>query len=223
MTVRPPLDRMDPDPDKVYPRSGDTATCYLKNVVTRPTIIVGDYSIYHDFEDPTAFERKNVLYHYPINDDRLVIGKFCSIACGAKFLMNGGNHSLSSLTTYPFPILGEEWRRDWPVSDAWDHKGDIIVGNDVWIGYEAAVLAGVRIGDGAIVAARSVVTRDVPPYAIVGGSPAKVIRRRFSDEVTELLQASRWWDWSVDRIREAAPLLSSGDFEAFGELVRRGA
>lgn len=222
MTVRQPLDEMSPDPRKVYPRSGDTATCYLKNVVTDPNIIVGDYSIYHDFEDPTRFERKNVLYHYPINDDRLVIGKFCSIACGAKFLMNGGNHSLASLTTYPFPIFGEEWRSDWSPSDAWDHKGDIIVGNDVWIGYEAVVLAGVHIGDGAIVAARSVVAKDVAPYTIVGGSPAKVIRKRFSDEVAELLRGSGWWDWDIDRIREAVPLLSSGDVEGFRRLAQRG-
>lgn len=211
--------QMSPAPHKVYPRTGDTTTCYLKNVVTHPNIVVGDYTIYHDFEDPTAFERKNVLYHYPINDDRLVIGKFCSIASGAKFLLNGGNHTLASLSTYPFPVFGEEWRLDEPASAAWDHKGDIVLGNDVWIGYEAVVLAGVHIGDGAIVAARSVVTGDVPPYAIVGGAPAGIIRWRFPDEVISVLQECRWWDWSADRVRRAIPLLGRGDVEGLRALA----
>ena len=141
----------------IYPRSGDRETVYLKAVVTDPNISVGEHTIYNDFvRDPTGFERNNVLYHYPINGDRLVIGKFCSIACGAKFLFTSANHTLQSLSTYPFPIFYEAW--DTPVSEiteAWDNRGDIVIGNDVWIGYEAVILPGVRIGNGAIVAARA--------------------------------------------------------------------
>lgn len=143
---------------------------------------MGEWTIYNDFAaDPVDFERNNVLYHYPVNGDRLVIGKFCSLACGARFLFNSANHTLKSLSTYPFPIFwGEEWGIDKSeVASAWDNRGDIVVGNDVWIGYEAVVMAGVTIGDGAIVASRAVVTCDVPPYAIVGGVPAKVIKYRF--------------------------------------------
>ena len=157
----------------------------------RPSISVGDYTIYDDFvHDPRDFQRNNVLYHYPINHERLVIGKFCSIACGAKFLFNSANHTQRSLSTYIFPVLFEEWGLDVErVPEAWDNKGDIIVGNDVWIGYEAVVLAGVAIGDGAIIGSRAVVTKDVPPYTIVGGVPAKAIRKRFSDsEVARLLE-----------------------------------
>lgn len=154
------------NPSNVYPRTGDTQTVYLNQVVTDPSILVGDYTMYNDFvHDPVDFEKNNVLYHYPVNHDRLVIGKFCSIACGAKFLFNSANHSLQSLSTYPFPIFFEEWRLDRSqVTNAWDNKGDIVIGNDVWIGYEAVILAGVTVGDGAIIGARAVVTKDVPPY-----------------------------------------------------------
>ena len=165
--------------NKIYPREGDRQTVYLKEVVSDPNIEVGEWTIYNDFAaDPVDFERNNVPYHYPVNGDRLVIGKFCSLACGARFLFNSANHTLKSLSNYPFPIFwGEEWGIDKSeVASAWDNRGDIVVGNDVWIGYEAVVMAGVTIGDGAIVASRAVVTRDVPPYAIVGGVPAKVIK-----------------------------------------------
>ena len=171
-------------PNKIYPRNKDKETIYLKNVVKNPSIIVGDYTIYNDFvNDPVDFEKNNVLYHYPINNDKLIIGKFCSIACGAHFLFNSANHSMTSLVTYPFPIFFEEWGLDVShITDAWDNKGDIVIGNDVWIGYEAVILAGVTIGDGAIIGTRAVVTKDVPPYTIVGGVPAKPIRKRFSDD-----------------------------------------
>lgn len=149
--------------NKIYPREGDRQTVYLKEVVCDPNIEVGEWTIYNDFAaDPVDFERNNVLYHYPVNGDRLVIGKFCSLACGARFLFNSANHTLKSLSTYPFPIFwGEEWGIDKSeVASAWDNRGDIVVGNDVWIGYEAVVMAGVTIGDGAIVASRAVVTCD---------------------------------------------------------------
>ena len=135
------------DKQKIYPRSKDRETVYLKNVVTDPSIIVGDYTMYNDFvNDPVDFQKNNVLYHYPINHDRLIIGKFCSIACGARFLFNSANHSMTSLATYPFPIFFEEWGLDVShITEAWDNKGDIVIGSDVWIGYEAVIFAGVTI------------------------------------------------------------------------------
>ena len=206
--------------EKIYPRKGDMQTVYLKNVVTRPGIQVGEYTMYNDFvNDPRDFEKNNVLYHYPVNHDRLLIGKFCSIACGAKFLFNSANHALGSLSTYPFPIFYDEWGLEGKnVADAWDNKGDITLGNDVWIGYEAVILAGVTIGDGAIIGARAVLTRDVPPYAIVGGVPARLIRRRFDDATIEALLDLRWWDWEPERIRQALPALQAGDTAALRKL-----
>lgn len=197
---------------KMYPRNNDRETVYLKDVITNPNIIVGDYTMYNDFtQDPAAFEKHNVLYHYPVNKDVLRIGKFCSIACGAKFLFTSANHSMRSLSTYPFPIFFEEWDLDIKdITTAWDNKGDIVVGNDVWIGYEAVILAGVHIGDGAIIGARAVVTKDVRPYAVVGGVPAKEIRKRFDDRTVEKLLALRWWDWPYERIRSNLPALMCG-------------
>ena len=205
----------------IYPRPHDRQTVYLKNVVTDPNIRVGDYTIYHDFvRDPRDFEKNNVLYHYPVNGDRLVIGRFCSIACGAKFLFTSGNHSLRSLATYTFPIFFDEWGLDEKnIRDAWDNKGDTVIGNDVWIGYEAVILSGVTIGDGAVIGARAVVTGDVPPYTIVGGVPAKPIRRRFDDETAARLRALRWWDWDEERIRRAIPAIQSGDLAALEALL----
>lgn len=201
--------------NKIYPRTGDRQTIYLKYAITNPNITVGDETIYNDFvNDPTQFERNNVLYHYPINHDRLIIGKFCSIACGARFLFNSANHTLRSLSTYPFPIFFEEWgldRRE--VARAWDNKGDIIVGNDVWIGYEAVILAGVTVGDGAIIGSRAVVTKDVAPYEIVGGVPAKTIRKRYSDTEIAALLKLRWWDWPRERIARNLDAIQNGNFE----------
>lgn len=198
---------------KIYPRSHDTQTVYLDAVITRPNINVGEYTIYNDFvNDPRNFERNNVLYHYPINRDRLIIGKFCSIACGARFIMGSANHSLKSLSTYSFPIFFEEWELDRArVADAWDRRGDIVIGSNVWIGYEAVILSGVTIGNGAIIGARAVVTRDVEPYTIVGGVPARPIRRRFSDDKIALLQQARWWDWPRERIKRNIAAIQSGD------------
>lgn len=192
---------------KIYPREGDTQTVYLNAVVADPSIEVGDYTIYNDFvNDPRQFERNNVLYHYPVNHERLRIGKFCSIACGAKFLFNCANHSLRSLSTYTFPLFYDEWGLDKAdVASAWDNKGDIVIGNDVWIGFEAVIMAGVHIGNGAIIGARSVVTKDVAPYTIVGGVPARTIRKRFDDATISRLESLRWWDWSKERIRRELP------------------
>ena len=198
---------------KVYPRTGDTQTVYLNAVVKDPSIKVGDYTIYNDFvSDPLLFERNNVLYHYPINHERLIIGKFCSIACSAKFLFNCANHTLKSLSTYTFPLFYEDWDLETSdVATAWDNKGDIVIGNDVWIGYEAVIMAGVHIGDGAIIAARTVVTKDVPPYTIVGGVPARPIRKRFDEEVIRKLETLKWWDWPAEKIRHCLPYIVNGD------------
>ncbi len=197
---------------KIYPRKGDKQTIYLKNVITNPNIRVGDYTMYNDFvNDPTLFEKNNVLYHYPINHDKLVIGKFCSIACGARFLFNSANHTITSLSTYPFPLFFEEWELDCKnVTASWDNKGDIVIGNDVWIGYEAVILAGVTIGDGAIIGTRALVTKDVPPFTIVGGVPAKPIRKRFSEEIISSLLEIKWWDWPKDRIAQNIASIQSG-------------
>ena len=198
--------------NKIYPWTGDTQTVYLKNVITESGIEIGDYTMYNDFvNDPRDFEKNNVLYRYPINGDKLKIGKFCSIACGAKFLFTSANHTMHSISTYPFPIFFEEWGLDVTnITSAWDNKGDIVVGNDVWIGYEAVVLSGVTIGDGAIIGTRAVVTKDVPPYTIVGGIPAKPIRKRFSDEVISKLLELQWWNWPENRIKENIDVIQSG-------------
>lgn len=204
-------------PDKeLYPRLYDYETIYLNKAITNPNIIVGDYTFYNDFvSDPRQFENNNVLYHYPINQDRLIIGKFCSIACGAKFIFTSANHSLHSLSTYPFPIFYDEWELDGrEVTSAWVNKGDIVIGNDVWIGYEAVILSGVQIGDGAIIGTRALVTRDVPPYTVVGGTPAKPIKKRFTEETISTLQALEWWNWPREKISQHIHTIQSGDIEA---------
>ena len=200
---------------RIYPRSGDKQTIYLKPVISNPNISIGDYTMYNDFvNDPLLFEKNNVLYHYPINKDKLMIGKFCSVACGTKFLFNSANHTLTSLSTYPFPIFFEEWELDRKdVANAWDNKGNIVIGNDVWIGYEAVIFAGVTIGDGAIIGTRAVVTKDVPPYTIVGGIPAKPIRKRFSENVINTLLEIKWWDWSREKISEKIHAIQTGEID----------
>ena len=205
---------------KIYPRTGDKQTIYLNAVIKDPQIKVGDYTIYNDFvADPLLFEKNNVLYHYPIHREELIIGKFCSIACGTKFLFNCANHTLKSLSTYTFPLFYEEWELEKSnITTAWDNKGDIVIGNDVWIGYEAVIMAGVHIGDGAIIAARAVVTKDVPPYTIVGGTPAKEIRKRFDAEVIQQLLILKWWNWSTDKIRQCLPYIAEGKMD---ELLTR--
>ena len=200
---------------KIYPRTGNKQTVYLNTIIQDPQIVVGDYTIYNDFvNDPLLFEKNNVLYHYPIHREKLIIGKFCSIACGTKFLFNCANHTLKSLSTYTFPLFYEEWELEKSnITTAWDNKGNIVIGNDVWIGYEAVIMAGVHIGDGAIIAARAVVTKDVPPYTIVGGTPAKEIRKRFDAEVIEQLLIQKWWDWSTDKIHQCLPYIAEGKLD----------
>ncbi|MBW7571904.1 CatB-related O-acetyltransferase [Caproiciproducens faecalis] len=208
--------------NKIYPRTGDNQTIYLKNVITDPSIEIGDYTIYNDFvNDPRDFQKNNVLYHYPINHDRLIIGKFCSIACSARFLFTSANHTMRSLATYTFPVFFEEWGLDVKnIMDAWDNKGDIVIGSDVWVGYEAVILPGVTIGDGAIIGARAVVTKDVQPYTIVGGVPAKPLRKRFSDDTIASLECLRWWDWPEEKIKQSLTAIQSGSIRFLEEIGR---
>lgn len=197
----------------IYPRSNDKQIIYLKNVITDSNIQVGDYTIYNDFvHDPCEFQQNNVLYHYPINHDKLIIGKFCSVACGVKFLFTSGNHTMKSLSSYTFPIFFEEWDLDAKdITSAWDNKGDIVIGNDVWIGYEAVIMSGVTIGDGAVIGTRAVVTKDVPTYTIVGGVPAKPIRKKFDEDTIAELLKLRWWDWEEEKIKNNIEAIQTGD------------
>ena len=211
-----------PDPDVIFPNRYGT-TCFLKNVVKAPNIIIGDYTYYDCPEgDPTRFEQDNILFNYPEFGDRLVIGKFCSIASKTQFLMGPANHRISSVTTYPFHVFGGAWEENTPPHmDQLPRKGDTVVGNDVWIGRECLILPGVKIGDGAIVASRSVVTHDVPPYAVVSGNPAHPRKRRLDDELIELLLAVRWWDLPPEELIEVLPLLCSSDLDQIRLEIRR--
>lgn len=202
-----------PNPDTKHPMEGFPQVCYIKNTVSNPNIVIGDYTYYDDPVDSENFER-NVLYHFPFIGDKLIIGKFCALATGVKFIMNGANHKLSGISTYPFQIFGNGWERVMPPLQDLPYKGDTVVGNDVWIGYEALIMPGVTIGDGAIVAAKSVVVSDVPAYSIVGGNPAKVIKQRFPTETIAALLDLAWWDWPIERISRNLEQITSGNVEA---------
>ena len=199
-----------PSPDNPHPMAGFPQVCFIKNTVTNPRIVIGDYTYYDDPENSEDFER-NVLYHFDFIGDRLVIGKFCAIARGVRFIMNGANHAMAGISTYPFYIFGGGWEAVAPKPGELPFKGDTMIGNDVWLGYEALIMPGVKIGNGAIVAARSVVTSDVPAYAVVGGNPARVIKMLFDDATIAALEAIAWWDWPVDKITRALPLIVGGD------------
>lgn len=202
-----------PDPGQIFPNEFKTS-CFIKNVITAPNITVGDYTYYDDEVDPTGFERNNVLFNYPEFGDRLIIGKFCSIASGTRFIMGPANHRISSVTTYPFHVFGGAWSENTPPHlEQLPFKGDIVVGNDVWIGRESVIMPGVNIGDGAIIAACSVVVRDVPPYSVFGGNPARFIKKRFGDELIELLLKLKWWELEGEELAELLPLLCSPDLD----------
>ena len=197
---------------------GFDQVCYIKNVVRNPNIIIGDYTYYDDPVDSRNFER-NVLYHYPFMGDKLIIGKFCAIARDVKFIMNGANHEMDAFTTYPFSIFSNGWEKVMPSMDELPYKGDTVIQNDVWIGYDATIMPGIQIGNGSIIASKSVVVRDVEPYSIVGGNPAKLIRKRFPDEVIDVLQGLRWWDWPIEKITDHLPILTSNDLTQLKGLV----
>lgn len=202
-----------PDPTAPHPLAGFPQVCFIKNTVRNPNIIVGDYTYYDDPLDAENFER-NVLYHYPFIGDKLIIGKFCAIAKGAQFIMNGANHKMSGISTYPFQIFGNGWEKVMPGEGDLPYKGDTVIGNDVWIGYEALIMPGVKVGNGAIIASRSVVTSDVPAYTVVGGNPAKPVRARFAPEVVAQLESLAWWDQSPAWITAHLGQIVSGDVEA---------
>jgi virginiamycin A acetyltransferase len=201
------------DPAEKHPMKGFPQICFIRNTVSNPNITIGDYTYYDDPEDSENFER-NVLYHFPFIGDRLIIGKFCALARGIKFIMNGANHKLDGFSTYPFYIFGNGWETATPEPGDLPYKGNTVIGNDVWVGYEAVMMPGVKVGDGAIVAAKSVVVGDVPPYAIVGGNPARLIRQRFGDEVVEGLLAIAWWDWDIGKITRNLDKIVAADIEA---------
>lgn len=208
-----------PLPMNPYPMEGYKRVCYLKPVVNNPNIIVGDYTYYDDPGSPESFEINNVLYHYPFIGDRLIIGKYCAIATGVKFIMNGANHKMKAFSTYPFNIFGNGWEAVTPKLKDLPYKGDTIIGNDVWIGMDSVIMPGVKIGDGAIIAVRSVVTKDVPPYTIIGGNPAVAIRKRFSTEVIELLLKLKWWNWTPEKVTKYLSTLVHEDVEALKRLI----
>ncbi len=208
-----------PDPNCVFPNEYKTS-CFLKNVITAPNISVGDYTYYDDPVDPTAFERSNVLFNWPEFGDRLIIGKFCSLASGVQFIMGSANHRISSISTYPFNVFGGAWAELTPPHlSQLPFKGDIVVGNDVWIGRNSVIMPGVHIGDGAIVAAYAVVTRDVAPYTVVGGNPAAFIKKRFDEELIALLLELQWWNLPPEELAQFLPTLCDSDLEAVRRTI----
>lgn len=203
-----------PSPDEPHPMAGFPQVGFLKPLVKNPNIVVGEYSYYDDPEGPEQFEAKCVLYHFPFIGDKLVIGKFCALARDVRFIMNGANHQIGGFSTYPFYIFGNGWEAATPLPSDFPHKGDTVIGNDVWLGYDVLVMPGVQIGDGAIVAARSVVVSDVPAYSVVGGNPAKVLKTRFPHEVVRELLAIKWWDWPVEKITRNLRAIVGADIAA---------
>ncbi len=206
-----------PNKNTPFPLANYDRLCFLKNIIKNPNIIVGDYTYYDDFEDVMNFE-KNVKYHFDFTGDKLIIGKFCMIASDVTFIMNGANHLTDAITTYPFAIFGNGWENAME-GKTYPTKGNIVVGNDVWIGYNATIMAGVTIGDGAIIGTNSVVTKDDEPYAIVGGNPAKTIKKRFSeDEIKDLLEI-KWWDWEIEKITRNVQNLTDNKVESLKSLT----
>lgn len=196
-----------PNPNTLFPLPNYKKLCFLKNLIKNPNIIVGDYTYYDDFEDVSNFE-KNVKYHFDFVGDKLIIGKFCMIASDVTFIMNGGNHVTEATTAYPFAIFGGAWQ-DAMKGKNYPTKGDTIIGNDVWIGHNATIMPGVHIGDGAIIATKAVVTKNVTPYTIVGGNPAKTIKKRFSETTISKLLQLKWWHWDIQKITENVENLTS--------------
>lgn len=207
-----------PNPDAIYPNEEIKSVCYIKNVITRPNIIVGAYTYYDDINGAERFE-EHVTHHYEFIGDKLIIGKFCAIAKGVEFVMNGANHRMCSVTTYPFNIMGHGWEKSTPTLSDLPFKGDTVIGNDVWIGQNVTLMPGVHIGDGAIVAANSVVVKDVPPYCIAGGNPCRTLKKRFDDELINYLLAMKWWDWSPRKIFDNLEALCSGDLSKVKEIL----
>lgn len=205
---------LNPDPNVLYPIEGVTRTCFLKNIIKSKLIEVGDYTYYDDPVDIYNFE-KNVLYHFDFMGDKLIIGKYCQLASGIRFIMNGSNHSMAGISTYPFRVMGKAWAA---APMAVTSKGNTVVGNDVWIGNSVTVMQGITIGHGAIIGTNSLVTKNVEPYSIVGGNPAQVIRKRFDDETIDFLLELAWWDWPIEKITQNIEAIASGDWAKLRQL-----
>ena len=206
-----------PNKDIIFPLKNYDRLCFLKNIIKNPNIIVGDYTYYDDFEDVHNFE-KNVKYHFDFTGDQLIIGKFCMIASDVKFIMNGANHLSNAISTYPFAVFGNGWESAME-GKTYPNKGNIEIGNDVWIGYNATIMAGVKIGDGAIIATNSTVVSDVEPYTIVGGNPAREIKKRFSPEIVERLLKLQWWNWDIEKITKNVQNLTDLDIDKLEKNV----
>lgn len=208
-----------PNPNSKIPIPGVDQVVFLKNIVQSPNIQVGDYSYIDDPKGNADFE-SNVLYHFPFIGDKLIIGKFCALADKVTFIMNGANHPLDGFSTFPFYIFGNGWEASAPMPDQLPYKGDTRIGNDVWIGYDATVMPGVKVGDGAIVASKSVVTKDVPAYAIVAGNPAQIVKYRYGEKTVEELLEVAWWDWPAETITRALSIITSGDLDALKRFYK---
>ncbi len=195
-----------PDKDQIFPLKYYERLCFLKNIIKNPNIIVGDYTYYDDFEIVENFE-KNVKYHFDFIGDKLIIGKFCMIASGVNFIMNGANHLTKSISSYPFAIFGNDWK-DAMVGKNYPTKGDTIIGNDVWIGHNVTIMPGIQIGDGAIIATNTTVTKNVEPYTIVGGNPSTLIKKRFTEQEIERLLEIQWWNWDIEKITKNVQYLT---------------
>jgi len=207
-----------PDPGVKHPVPEFPRICFIKNTVSNPLIRIGDYTYYDDPDDSENFER-NVLYHYPFIGDKLIIGKFCALAQGVKFIMNGANHKLSGISSFPFSIFGHGWEKVMPQPGELPYKGDTVVGNDVWIGYESVIMPGAKIGHGAIIASKSVVAGKVPPYSIFGGNPAQLLRKRFNAETIATLLHIAWWEWDIEKITRNLELIVSADVEKLRDCL----
>lgn len=209
---------MGPNPNEIFPNPKIPSLCFIKNVVKNPNIIVGEYTYYDDINGAENFE-SHVTHHYDFIGDKLIIGKFCAIAKGIEFIMNGANHRINSITTYPFNIMGNGWEKSAPYLSELKLKGDTIVGNDVWIGQNVTVLPAVHIGDGAIIGANSVVAKDIPPYSVAVGNPCEVKRKRFDEDLIEYLLQIKWWDWDAEKIFKNMEALCSGDLSKIKNIV----
>lgn len=203
-----------PDPDKIFPFAGlgyeidPKRTCFLKNCIKRENIEVGEYTYYDDPNGVENFE-KNVIHD---SGSKLIIGKFCAIATGVQFILGAANHKLDGLSTYPFPLFKCGWGEGFDFKE-FPHKGDTIIGNDVWIGHQATIMPGVTVGDGAVIGTKAVVTKNVEPFSIVGGNPAKLIRQRFDDETTDQLLSIQWWNWPIDKISRNVSIIMGANIE----------
>ena len=203
-----------PDKNKIHPNPDLPGVCFIKNVVKNPNIVIGDYTYYDDYETNGEDFEKHVTHFYPFIGDKLIIGKFCAIAKGVKFIMNGANHRMDGITTYPFNIMGNGWEKVTPALSDLPLKGDTVIGNDVWIGENVTFLPGIRIGDGAIIGACSVVAKSIPPYSIAVGNPCKTVKKRFDDKTIERLLELKWWDWDEKKIFDNLEALVSGKTDA---------